>query len=341
MFITCLQIVDLGSGKGYLSTQLALNNKVTVVGVDAMATNTDGAVKRANIFGKQWKGLVNNAEELQSQGKVTKKSKKLKKRERHKEQNKQSEDKPSTTIQGQGDIFERTFASSVDDLSGELNMVDLDEFSALVTTDGDRVVEVCSDNSESSIVTCDEKPILTCNISDDSSDHCNSALNSNSKLPSDMDSPVNSKQTAVTNKSRKKLKEFNGLYHPITKFVDPSLKLFDVAMEAVSHSEYVTDRPNTTMSREGTPMLNSPREKTLLLTGLHTCGSLGSSMLELFVNNDEVKVLCYVGCCYHLMDEKFVVNPFTSDGKWNVINILTLTFQNIITEYITHINRTL
>ncbi|KAK3595236.1 hypothetical protein CHS0354_021553 [Potamilus streckersoni] len=43
----------------------------------------------------------------------------------------------------------------------------------------------------------------------------------------------------------------------------------------------------------------------MMLTGLHTCGDLGSSMLELFVNNPDVAVLCGVSCCYHLIHEKF------------------------------------
>ena len=42
-----------------------------------------------------------------------------------------------------------------------------------------------------------------------------------------------------------------------------------------------------------------------MLTGLHTCGDLASSMLELFVTNSDIKSLCSVGCCYHLLLEEF------------------------------------
>ena len=53
----------------------------------------------------------------------------------------------------------------------------------------------------------------------------------------------------------------------------------------------------------------------LMLTGLHTCGNLAASVLQLFVNNPlPVRVLCNVGCCYHLLEEEFVRNPFLEDG---------------------------
>ena len=44
----------------------------------------------------------------------------------------------------------------------------------------------------------------------------------------------------------------------------------------------------------------------MLLTGLHTCGDLASTMLKLFVSNSDVKCLCSVGCCYHLLTEEFL-----------------------------------
>ena len=41
-----MQVLDLGSGKGYLSECLALRYGYTVVGVDSQQINTDGASKR-------------------------------------------------------------------------------------------------------------------------------------------------------------------------------------------------------------------------------------------------------------------------------------------------------
>jgi hypothetical protein len=57
-----------------------------------------------------------------------------------------------------------------------------------------------------------------------------------------------------------------------------------------------------------------------MLTGLHTCGLLGTSLQNLFVKSNQTKVLCYVSCCYHLMNEEFVLTPFT-DGLLYLLNL--------------------
>lgn len=50
--------------------------------------------------------------------------------------------------------------------------------------------------------------------------------------------------------------------------------------------------------------------QNVLLVGLHTCGNLAASCLELFVaNRNRIKSIVNIGCCYHLLDEKFVSNP--------------------------------
>lgn len=51
------------------------------------------------------------------------------------------------------------------------------------------------------------------------------------------------------------------------------------------------------------------------LAGLHTCGNLGPNCLRLFHQNPHIKALCNVGCCYHLLIEEFVVDPFYNRDK--------------------------
>lgn len=43
-----LFVVDAGDGKGYLSSRLALEHNLKVLGIDASATNTNGAQKRVS-----------------------------------------------------------------------------------------------------------------------------------------------------------------------------------------------------------------------------------------------------------------------------------------------------
>ena len=44
-------VVDAGDGKGYLSSRLALEHKLKVLGVDASTSNTDAAVERRDKLG--------------------------------------------------------------------------------------------------------------------------------------------------------------------------------------------------------------------------------------------------------------------------------------------------
>ncbi|XP_078583297.1 putative methyltransferase-like protein 25 [Branchiostoma floridae x Branchiostoma japonicum] len=53
------QVIDIGSGKGYLSECLYLQHGLTVLGVDASDSNTHGAKKRSQLLERQWTALVN------------------------------------------------------------------------------------------------------------------------------------------------------------------------------------------------------------------------------------------------------------------------------------------
>lgn len=50
------------------------------------------------------------------------------------------------------------------------------------------------------------------------------------------------------------------------------------------------------------------------LIGLHTCGNLAANSLQIFLANDCMKFCCNVGCCYHLLQEEFYINPYEDTG---------------------------
>lgn len=45
--------------------------------------------------------------------------------------------------------------------------------------------------------------------------------------------------------------------------------------------------------------------RNLILTGLHTCGSLAHSIIKTFLITEDINILCIVPCCYHLTNETF------------------------------------
>ena len=106
----------------------------------------------------------------------------------------------------------------------------------------------------------------------------------------------------------------------VNAVIDQNVQSKDVesTFEAKACNDKVTDRygassqkcPLGTVIKQcdniktTTNTLTSKCDMNIMLTGLHTCGDLASNMLKLFVFNSDVKCLCSVGCCYHLLTEQ-------------------------------------
>ncbi|KAL7736341.1 hypothetical protein ACLKA6_014812 [Drosophila palustris] len=52
------------------------------------------------------------------------------------------------------------------------------------------------------------------------------------------------------------------------------------------------------------------QSNNICLTGLHTCGNLAATCLQVFHAQDNCRILCNVGCCYHLLREHFSQQEF-------------------------------
>lgn len=313
------QVVDLGSGKGYLSTHLAFQHKLSVIGVDAQTINTKGASKRADILSRQWEGLTRN-EILRAQkaipGKLGKKKKKeLKKIEcaggfRQKEDNKKSSDVISDIPD---DIF-NDFSNFFEEQKKSVNGNEKDERLDL---------NLSSQIQEISCIPT--KKILSDQVEANDSDVVK--VKEESKFGGSDRASVERPVKKNTKSSALKANHF-----PITTFINIDSDLSEIVREALTLKSSQPETGSTSeentggMSTEPTVTAGLPvdsgstesltiKEKSrLMLTGLHTCGALGSNILRLFVNSENVKVLCNVACCYHLMSEKFVTSPFEEKG---------------------------
>ncbi|XP_069102555.1 probable methyltransferase-like protein 25 [Argopecten irradians] len=425
-------IVDMGSGKGYLSTQLALKCHKTVVGIDAQLVNTKGAIKRAKILTKQWKGLVRNAQELQDTGIVTKKSKKLKKKlkkERMSAMLAEGEDTNTSVVteealetpdqedfDGLGAIFggdsDVALDVSLHCTKGDVKQSTCKNMQSKTDTEKLSQNPPLSEVKDSSAIEIEKMSSLTLekathdvNYSFQNNGNPSSDSRSKSSLPAEFlqasGPQVEVLHTGykVTQKKRQnssvKLPTCEPVlpYIPLTLFVDTTMDLMEVVSKALTDHSLTTHQPTHNQGEttyqsghnQGEPThqpghnqgetthqpghnqgettyhsghnqgettyhsghnqgetthqlghnqgetTNQPDhnqgettsqpghnqgetthqpghnqgETMLMLTGLHTCGALGSSMLELFVNNPSVRVLCGVGCCYHYMRETF------------------------------------
>jgi len=173
--------IDVGDGKGYLSSRLALQHKIKVLGIDGSSTNTEGAAKRNKKLAKAWNGLTRRA-----------KDKKL----------------------------------------------------GLTPTTKAKV------NSDNNVV--------------------DSTTNAMSKLSTE-ESP----------------------YRTTTLMIDSSTDLLQLVR------------------------MNFPEHTTseFVLSGLHTCGNLSPNSLSIFLSNEPLRVICNVGCCYHLLRERFIEDTFFNQSK--------------------------
>lgn len=80
-------------------------------------------------------------------------------------------------------------------------------------------------------------------------------------------------------------------YQPLTKFVSTEVKIVEQLGS----------------------LLDKDSNEGLVLVGLHTCGDLAPTAIKIFLNDSNVKALCLVGCCYHLLSQSTATE--SSEGK--------------------------
>lgn len=83
----------------------------------------------------------------------------------------------------------------------------------------------------------------------------------------------------------------------------------DIEVEAVQSDLYKTTSKmifsKTDLKKLAQEAFQDDAIEDLCIVGLHTCGNLSPNSLKQFVENDDIKVVCNVGCCYHLIFEEF------------------------------------
>ncbi|XP_017147562.1 methyltransferase-like protein 25 isoform X1 [Drosophila miranda] len=58
------------------------------------------------------------------------------------------------------------------------------------------------------------------------------------------------------------------------------------------------------------PKPSSAGNLSICLTGLHTCGNLAATCLQVFHAQPDCQILCNIGCCYHLLKERYSQQEF-------------------------------
>uniref|UniRef100_A0A8C8TIA0 Methyltransferase like 25 n=1 Tax=Peromyscus maniculatus bairdii TaxID=230844 RepID=A0A8C8TIA0_PERMB len=235
------QIIDVGSGKGYLSSFLSLKYGLNVYGIDSSNTNTHGAKERNRKLKKHW-----NLYHAQTRGDAHGPALKM-----------PEEKKVQKEVKCKGD-FESTPKNTLvtQDLSADV----LPEFSKSAgSVIRKRQGNLHAQSLETAFSLVDILPIEA--IEPTSSQVHNTEM-----------SEVRTRRRKVTSKPSD-----SSIYSPLTSFITADSELHDIVKDL----------------------------EDCLVVGLHTCGDLAPNTLRIFASKSEVKGVCSVGCCYHLLSEEF------------------------------------
>ncbi|TEA41656.1 hypothetical protein DBR06_SOUSAS1510043 [Sousa chinensis] len=257
------QIVDLGSGKGYLSSFLSLKYGLKVYGIDSSNTNTHGAEERNRKLKKHWK-VYRRRSKLDVNGLALQMTKERKVQD----QIKFKADTEGVCNSSTANQEKMSTSDFLEDFSGSVisnirkQMENLHVYSH-------REENLCFENTFSL------RDLLPINaIEPPSSSH----------IPKRKMSEANKERRKMTSKSNE-----SNIYSPLTSFITAESELHDIIKDL----------------------------EDCLMVGLHTCGDLAPNTLRIFTSKSEIKGVCSVGCCYHLLSEEFE-NPHKecTQEKW-------------------------
>ncbi|XP_032349713.1 methyltransferase-like protein 25 [Camelus ferus] len=257
------QIIDLGSGKGYLSSFLSLKYNLNVYGIDSSNTNTHGAEERNKKLKKHWKVYHRRSNlDVNEMGLQMAEERKV-----------QDEIKCKADIEG--------VCNNSTTNQEKLSTSDfLPDFSGSVISNIRKQMENLHVYSHQEENLCFEntfslRDLLPINAIEPAS---------SCQIPKRKMPEANKKRRKMISKSNE-----SNIYSPLTSFITADSELHDIIKDL----------------------------EDCLMVGLHTCGDLAPNTLRIFTSKSEIKGVCSVGCCYHLLSEEFE-NPqkeYTQE-KW-------------------------
>ncbi|KAM6984754.1 putative methyltransferase-like protein 25 [Aplochiton taeniatus] len=277
---TVKQVIDVGSGKGYLCSFLSLKYGLQVFGIDSSSTNTHGAQernrklkkfsrsyrKRFNAGGTALLALPSGQEDfidIKFQVKDT---------------------EGDHILEGVHNIKSQEINMQLN--TGERTSPRKDERGTLL------LPEVLSENalegpgSSEDLHSLDperEDPFLGA-LSVDAIEDVSPRV-----PPAEltMTERERRKRENLERKAGIKANSDSTLFSPLTSYVTAETELRDLINEL----------------------------EDAVMVGLHTCGDLAASTLHMFVAKQELASVCSVGCCYHLLSEEFDPTREESPGS--------------------------
>ncbi|XP_015484359.1 methyltransferase-like protein 25 isoform X5 [Parus major] len=266
------QVIDIGSGKGYLSSFLSMQYNLKVYGIDSSSSNTNGAHERNKKLKKHWRAY-------QSRGRENFKSQSLEKSNRPMESEINCKTineellNNANSLQNQDQVI-------IQDLVPSFGCTEMATPETNTETEADLVTGAQSHETKLS-----EEVLAVLNVlpADAVEDFYSSRYNCGELCEEEK---VQRKMTSLKSKARKSSE--SNLYFPLTSCITAETELSDI----------ITDLEDC------------------MMVGLHTCGDLAANTLRIFTAKPEIKAVCSVGCCYHLLSEQFENQEECQDQVW-------------------------
>ncbi|KFQ19609.1 Methyltransferase-like 25, partial [Merops nubicus] len=256
------QVIDIGSGKGYLSSFLSMQYNLKVYGIDSSNTNTNGAHERNRKLKKHWKAY-------QSRGRASLRSQRL---ENANDRPVESEIK-CKAINEEPLNYDSSLQSqdqeTIQDLVPSCVFTDTATSETSKQTEVDLVAQTQPDESKLSeevLAILNALPADAVEVFSSSQCNCGELC---------QEEKAQRKMASLKAKASKSSE--SNLYFPLTSCITAETELSDI----------ITDLEDC------------------MMVGLHTCGDLAANTLRIFTAKPEIKAVCSVGCCYHLLSEQF------------------------------------
>ncbi|XP_061871988.1 probable methyltransferase-like protein 25 isoform X2 [Colius striatus] len=267
------QVIDIGSGKGYLSSFLSMQYNLKVYGIDSSNTNTNGAHERNRKLKKHWKAY-------QSRGRANLKSQRLER----------ASDRPMEDEINCKEINERPLNNDSSLQSHDQVTIqalvpscDFTEIATSETSKQSKVDLVARTQSDESKLSEEFLAILNVLPADAVEVSCSSQCNYGELCEEEKMQRKMASLKAKASESNE-----SNMYFPLTSCITAETELGDI----------ITDLEDC------------------MMVGLHTCGDLAANTLRIFTAKPEIKAVCSVGCCYHLLSEQFENQQECPEEVW-------------------------
>ncbi|XP_036614349.1 methyltransferase-like protein 25 [Trichosurus vulpecula] len=256
------QVIDLGSGKGYLSSFLSMQYGLKVYGIDSSNVNTHGAKERNRKLKKHWR-VYQTRSRAHINGQVLEKAKEN-----------TAQDKQKCKTNTKEKLLSINNSVTNEDKRSVSDSV-LSDFTDAVISDVTRQMENHSDTlpQRAGSFFLENRSTLLNVLPVDAIKLASPATKDYGKLSEEHEE----KKKTVSIKDQAKESNESGIYSPLTSYITAESELCDI----------ITDLEDC------------------IMVGLHTCGDLAPNTLRIFTSKSEIKGVCSVGCCYHLLSEKY------------------------------------